>query len=81
MTTSWGDAMARFSKNVSEELKEFLTAELKRYEYTVPMTIPERHELHKWVYSGHSPYSCGCELYSDDGRECDFITCLRFWND
>ena len=72
--------MPRFSKNVSEELRDILTAELKRYEDTVPMTIPERRELYKWVYSGHSPYSCGCDLYSEDGRESDYITWLRFWN-
>lgn len=69
-----------FNKDVSEELKEILSIELHRYKREIGhMTNEEWNLLADWVYSGHSPYSNGDNVFDDDGWPLDFISTLRSW--
>ena len=68
----------RFHKNVPQENRELLTAQLKQYEKEMPMTSEERRELHKWVASGRSPYDNGDYIYGDNGYPLDFVSAMRF---
>lgn len=66
-----------FRKNVSRELREFLSEELQRYTREIPMNAKERSELRKWVQSGHSPYDNGWYISTETGEPLDFINALR----
>jgi hypothetical protein len=44
------------SNKLTQNMKQYLSQELKTYEESVPMTLSERKELRKWVATGHSPY-------------------------
>ena len=71
-----------FNKDVSEELKEILSIELHRYKREIGhMTKEEWNLLADWVYSGHSPYTNGDNVFDDDGWPLDFINTLRSWSE
>ena len=66
----------RFEKQVSREVREFLTQQLKEYEQVTKMSKEDRRLLHEWVASGHSPYENGDYIYGAGGPV-DFISALR----
>ena len=71
-----------FDENVSAELQEILSIELHRYKREIGrMTREEWNMLADWVYSGHSPYTNGDDVFDDDGWPLDFINTLRSWDE
>ena len=71
-----------FNKDVSAELQDILELELHRYKREIGhMTKEEWNMLADWVYSGHSPYTNGDDVFDDDGWPLDFISTLRSWNE
>ncbi len=68
----------RFYKNVPQENRDVLSAQLKQYEKEMAMTSEERRELHKWVASGRSPYDNGDYICGENGWPLDFVSALRF---
>ncbi len=72
----------RFNEGIPVELQEILSIELHRYKREIGhMTTDEWTQLADWVYSGHSPYTNGDNVFGDDGWPLDFINTLRGWND
>lgn len=67
----------RFHKNIPQEVRAFLQAQLKDYEANTPMSKEERRELHEWVAKGRSPYDNGDYICGADGYPLDFISALR----
>ena len=67
----------RFHKNIPQEVRAFLQAQLKEYEANTPMSKEERRELHKWVAKGRSPYDNGDYICGADWNPLDFISALR----
>lgn len=45
------------------------------------ITKEEWNLLADWVYSGHSPYTNGDNVFDDDGWPLDFINTLRSWSE
>lgn len=71
-----------FNENVSAELQDILELELHRYKREIGhMSKEEWNMLVDWVYSGHSPYTNGDNVFDDDGWPLDFINTLRSWNE
>ena len=71
-----------FNEEVSAELQDILDIELHRYKLEIGhMTKEEWNLLVDWVYSGHSPYTNGDDVFDDDGWPLDFINTLRSWNE
>jgi len=72
----------RFNKNVPRENREYLRAELKKYEAEFDdMTPIEKDALYKWVSSGRSPYDNGDYICYDGGYPVDFVSALRMWDE
>ena len=67
----------RLHKNIPQEVRAFLQAQLKEYEANTPMSKEERRELHEWVAKGRSPYDNGDYICGAGGYPLDFISALR----
>lgn len=66
------------SNKLTQDMKQYLSQELKTYEESVPMTLPERKELRKWVKAGNSVHSNPGLFAYENGNEMDFLDALRF---
>lgn len=66
-----------FNKSVSQELRDMLNSDLKRYEDSMVLTELERLELRKWVSDGYSPYSNPNYMSNENGSPMDFVTAMR----
>ena len=53
--------------------KECRLEELHDMEYFVPMTLPERNRLRKWVYNGHSVDSNPWHYTDEHGYELNYL--------
>ena len=72
----------RFNRNVPKENRDYLRAELKKYEAEFDdMTTAEKDALYKWVASGRSPYDNGDYVCYEGGYPVDFISALRMWEE
>jgi len=57
--------------------KEECRKELREFEETVPMTIPERTEVRKWVHKGNSVYTNPWHTAYGDGYEMNYLDAIR----
>ena len=72
----------RFNRNVPRENREYLRAELKKYEAEFDdMTKSEKDALYKWVAAGGSPYDNGDYVCYEGGYPVDFVSTLRMWEE
>jgi hypothetical protein len=69
------------SNKLTQDMKQYLSKELKTYEESVPMTLSERKELRKWVAAGHSVYDNPDYISGEDGHPMDYINAIRFSNE
>lgn len=69
--------MGNWNTNLSPYEKELLWEQLEEYEETVPMTTPERKELHQWVRQGNSIYSNPWGYTRGDGYPMSYLNALR----
>ena len=56
---------------------QFNLCALKEMERLIPMTLPERRALRKWVYSGHEPETNPWGYYDTDGLLMNYIQAYR----
>lgn len=66
-----------FNRSVSQELRDMLINDLKKYEDSMVLTDLERFELRKWVSNGYSPYSNPNYMGNENGSPMDFVTAMR----
>jgi hypothetical protein len=69
------------NNKLTQDMKQYLSQELKMYEESVPMTLSERKELRKWVVAGHSAYDNPDYIYREDGHPMNYINTIRFYNE
>lgn len=62
----------------TQQIRQYLNQELKAYEESASMTLPERKELRKWVKSGNSVHSNPGLWAYENGNEMSFLDALRF---
>lgn len=72
-----GKEVATLSKILSALEREYLRDNLREFEETVPMTLPERNALRRWVRGGHDINSNPWGYCYGDGWEMSYLDALR----
>ncbi len=66
-------------KEWEKEYRNRCRREMRQYLKAFPDATPEeKHDLSRWVRSGHSPYDNGDYIATDSGGPMDFISARRF---